>query len=86
MNAILENIKPETAERLAAQARALGVSVDEYLRSILPNEIGQAENGTLSSKERAKLWREWVENHSVSGVIADDSRESIYSEREDHQY
>jgi hypothetical protein len=81
MNAILENIKPETAERLAAQAKALGISVDEYLRKILPNENLQTANSSLTAKERAQLWREWTENHSVSGVIANDSRESIYAER-----
>jgi hypothetical protein len=35
MHAILENIKSETAELLAAQARRLGLSIDEYLKLLL---------------------------------------------------
>lgn len=43
MNPILEEIKPETAEQLAAQARERGLSVDEYLRSLLPPSNGHTE-------------------------------------------
>lgn len=35
MNRILEQIKPETAELLASQAQAVGLSVDDYLRTLL---------------------------------------------------
>jgi hypothetical protein len=35
VNRILEQIKPETVELLAAQARELGLSVDDYLRTLL---------------------------------------------------
>ena len=82
MSAILEDVKPETAAKIAAQARTRGLSVDAYLRSLLPDELNQAEETSLSPAEKATLWREWVANHSVKGVIADDSRNSIYT-RED---
>ena len=36
MSPILAEIKPETAERLTALAKAKGKSVDEYLNSLLP--------------------------------------------------
>jgi hypothetical protein len=36
MNATLEQIKPETLEILEKQAKIFGLSVDEYLRSLLP--------------------------------------------------
>ncbi len=36
MSPILDEIKPETAERLAALAKARGKSIDEYLNSLLP--------------------------------------------------
>lgn len=82
MNPILEEVRPETAERIAALAKEKGLSVDEYLRSLLPNGSAQPEENVLTPEERANLWLEWVASHSVKGVIADDSRESIYT-RED---
>jgi hypothetical protein len=82
MSAILEDIKPETAAKIAAQAKTRGLSVDEYLRSLLPDELDLADEKTFSPEEKARLWRELIANHSVKGVIADDSRESIYT-RED---
>ena len=41
MSSILDQIKPDTAEMIAAEARARGLSVDEYLESLLlqPNGI-----------------------------------------------
>jgi hypothetical protein len=82
MSAILEDVKPETAAKIADQARTRGLSVDEYLRSLLPDERDQSEEKLLRPAAKAKLWREWIANHSVKGVIADDSRDSIYT-RED---
>jgi hypothetical protein len=35
MNPILEQISPETAAAIAAEAQANGVSIDEYLRGLL---------------------------------------------------
>ena len=43
MSPILEEIKPETAERLAILAKARGKSVDEYLNSLLPPAYGHTE-------------------------------------------
>ncbi len=82
MSAPLDDIKPETAAKIAAQAKLRGISVDEYLRSLLPDEFDQPRQKSLSASEKAKLWRELIASHSVKGVIADDSRESIYT-RED---
>src|SRR6266513_2840456 len=58
MSAILEDVKPETAAKIAAQAKMRGLSVDEYLRSLLPDEIDLPEEKTFSPGEKAKLWRE----------------------------
>ena len=82
MSAILEDVKPETAAKIAVQARTRGLSIDEYLRRLLPDERDQSEQRAFSHQEKAKLWREWIANHSVKGVIADDSRERVYT-RED---
>jgi hypothetical protein len=40
MSSILDQIKPDTAEIIAAQARTLGLSVDEYFKSLLPQPNG----------------------------------------------
>jgi hypothetical protein len=85
MNRILEQIKPETAELLAAQARALGLSVDDYLRTLLPPTNGQGDEKplyeTASQEEWAKAFHEWAASHEVLPVIANDSREKIYEGR-----
>lgn len=83
MIAVLEQIKPETAELLAAEAEANNLSVDEYLRNLLPHSNGVTEaTEELTPEEKVRRWREFVKKYSVRGVIADDSRESIYT-RED---
>src|SRR6266404_295965 len=78
-------IKPETAEMLAAQAKAQGVSVDDYLRSLLSPTNGQAEEKplyeTATPEEWVRAFREWAASHPVLPVVADDSRESIYQGR-----
>ncbi|MDQ3749721.1 MAG: hypothetical protein M3367_12050, partial [Acidobacteriota bacterium] len=38
MNAILKQIKPETVELLEKQAAKFGLSVDDYLRRLLPTD------------------------------------------------
>jgi hypothetical protein len=40
MSSIIDQIKPDTAETIAAEARARGLSVDEYLKSLLPHTNG----------------------------------------------
>ncbi|HMV46619.1 MAG TPA: hypothetical protein PLD20_12230 [Blastocatellia bacterium] len=84
MIAVLEQIKPETAELLAAGAAANELSIDDYLRRLLPqvNGVTAEKKQELSPEEKIRRWREFVQQHSVKGVIADDSRESIYT-RED---
>ena len=47
MSSILDEIKPETAETIAAESRARGLSVDEYLKSLIqrPNGIDLGARG-----------------------------------------
>ncbi len=40
MSSILDEIKPETAETIAALARARGLSIDDYLKSLLADSNG----------------------------------------------
>ena len=40
MSSIVDQIKPDTAEAIAMEARARGLSVDDYIRSLLPRTNG----------------------------------------------
>jgi len=84
MSSILDQIKPDTAETIAAQARARGLSVDEYLKSLLPQTNGDADEKplyeTATPEEWVRVFREWAAGHPIL-PIADDSRESIYRGR-----
>jgi hypothetical protein len=78
-------INPETAEILAAQARTHGLSVDDYLRTLLPQANDESDEKPLyesaTSEEWVRAFHEWAASHPVLPVIADDSRESIYQGR-----
>lgn len=59
MGVILEQVKPETAAMIASLATARGLSIDEFLKSILPtngpvgdhaNEKGQIEQTETEEK------------------------------------
>lgn len=78
-------VKPETAEMLAAQARSRGLSVDDYLRTLLPPANGDFDQQPLyqsaTPEEWVRAFREWAASHPALPAIADDSRESIYQGR-----
>jgi hypothetical protein len=80
-----EEIKPETAELLASLARAHGLSVDDYLRSLLPPTNGDVDEQPLYQSVPPEEWvhafRDWAASHPALSVVADDSRESIYQGR-----
>jgi hypothetical protein len=88
MNAILEEVKPETAALIASQAKAQGLSVDDYLRSILPvtngNGSAQPLYETLPPEELATAFDRWADSHEKNGpglTLDDVSREGIYEGR-----
>jgi hypothetical protein len=65
MSSILDQIKPDTAEMIAAEAQARGVSVDECLKSLLsqPNgsdlrACGIDENQAADLRARLKTFAE----------------------------
>jgi len=83
-------LKPEVEARVAAQAAAHGMSVEDYIQSVLESlTVTQDEPTfeTMTPEERAEAWDEWLSSDdSVAGpAFLDDSRESIYQEREDSQ-
>ncbi len=85
MSSIIEEINPETAKMIKAQADAHGLSVDEYLRDLLPPTNGAIGEEplyrTASNAEWIKAFSEWAASHLTLPILADDSRESIYQGR-----
>ena len=75
-----EQIAPEIIQALIAKASESGLSINDYLARLLGLENGHGEQAPLemTPDEKAQAFENWVSQHSVSGVIADDSRESIY--------
>ena len=84
MSSIIDQIKPDTAETIAMEARARGLSVDEYIKSLLPQSNGDADENSLyktaTPEEWVRAFREWAMSHPAL-PMADDSRESIYQDR-----
>ena len=82
-------LKPDLEDELAMRAKAVGLSTEEFVNRELEKLVVSASaESRLTPEERARLWEEWLESHSVSGPQLSDyavSRESIYREREDAQ-
>lgn len=78
METVTIQVAPQTAailQALQAKAEEQGVSLDALLQPL-------AGEASASHQERAQNLVQWLKDHSVKGVVADDSRESIYT-RED---
>ena len=83
-------LKPEVEARAIEQAEAHGVTVEAFLESIIEENLnGQEEKSfaeTASLDEWTREFEEWVASHDyIIAPPADDSRQSIYREREDSQ-
>jgi hypothetical protein len=80
MSAILDQIKPETAEMIAAEARAKGLSVDEYLRGliVMTKEAGEPE----PDPGEFIAAMESIAQEGVDPLPPGFSREDIYFPRE----
>ncbi len=71
MNTTLDQVKPETIELIESNARRFGLSVDDYLRSLLPkdeqNLALKAEEITNDSSEEKEAKRQksivWIKSH-----------------------
>jgi hypothetical protein len=72
---------------LKARAESLGVPLDVYLCALAGAETRAGEPPTeMAPSEKARKWREWVGRNAVRvDSFVDDTRESIYREREDKQ-
>ncbi len=82
-------LKSELEEELAARAKAVGLTTEEFVNRVLQKLMTYEKPAAeLSAEERARILEDWIANHSVGGPPLSDyavSRESIYKEREDAQ-
>jgi hypothetical protein len=82
-------LKPEVEERIVAEAKARGLSVEDYIQQKLEGEPTTQDPNALRSDEWLRKWNEWLSSHDYikAPPLSDEaiSRESIYREREDKQ-
>jgi hypothetical protein len=76
-------VQPEIAAKIAAHARAAGISISEYLRDLIEKTDSLPERDSLSPEQRVGMLREWAASHELdTPLLSDDaiSREQIYGE------
>ena len=74
------NVKPEVEAGLLAQARAHGMTAEEYLLSMIEGLILPPTQKTLSPEQRAAGFEAWSANHRRTVPLSDYavSREAMY--------
>lgn len=77
MNNLLEAVQPETADVIITQAKAKGLSVDEYLRRLLGLSNGKAKAVDHGTVEFVAALESLAEVN-VEPLPRDFSREDIY--------
>ena len=79
------NLKPEVEAGLAARAQASGMTVEEYLLSVVEGAVLPAMHKPLSAEERAEAFEAWSAGHRPTPALSDYavSRDGIY-EGSDH--
>jgi hypothetical protein len=73
--------KPEVEAGLLAQAQASGMSVEEYVLSVVEGTVLPAVKGRLSPEERAAAFEAWSARHRPTPLLSDYavSREAMYA-------
>jgi len=76
--------KPEVEAGLVAQAQANGMSVEEYVLSVVEGAVLPAVKNRLSPQEQAAAFEAWSARHRPTAPLSDEavSREAMYEGRE----
>ena len=74
------NLKPEVEAGLLAQAQASGMTVEEYLLSVVEGAVLPLPQKMLAAEERAAAFEAWSASHRPTPPLSDFavSREGIY--------
>ncbi len=78
------NLKPEVEAGLSAQAEASGMTVEEYVLSMVEGAVLPAAPKALSAEERAAAFEAWSAGHRPTPPLSDYavSREAMYKGRD----
>jgi hypothetical protein len=78
------NLKPELEAGLVARAEASGMTVEEYLLSVVEGAVLPAMQKALPAEERAAAFEAWSASHRPTPVLSDYavSRDGIYEGRD----
>jgi hypothetical protein len=78
------NFKPEIEAGLLAQAQASGMTVEEYLLSMVEGVVLPATKNALSPEQRAAAFEAWSAKHHATPPLSDYavSREAMYEGRD----
>jgi len=76
------NLKPEVEAGLVAQAQANGMTLEQYLLSVVEGAALSTSQKILSPEERATAFEAWSASHRPTPDLSDYavSRESIYDD------
>lgn len=78
------NLRPELEAGLLAQAQASGMSVEEYLLSVVEGVVLPSTRQSSSAEERAAAFEAWSAGHRSTPPLSDYavSRNGMYEDRE----
>jgi hypothetical protein len=78
------HFRPEIEAGLLARAQASGVSVEEYLLSIVERSVPIPSSKSLSPEERSAAFEAWAKQHRPTAPLSDYavSREAMYEGRD----
>jgi hypothetical protein len=73
-------LKPDVEAGLLAQAKASGMTVEEYLLFMVEGVVFPEKQETLPAQERAAAFEAWSANHRPTPPLSDYavSREAMY--------
>lgn len=76
-------LKPEIEAGLLAQAKASGMTLEEYLVLVVEGVVSPTKQA-LAPEERASAFEAWSANHRATPPLSDDaiSREAMYGGRD----
>jgi hypothetical protein len=76
-------LKPEIEAGLLAQAKASGMTLEEYLLSLVEASVFPGKQA-LASEERASAYEAWSTGHRATRPLSDDAvgREAMYEGRD----
>ncbi len=82
--AVTLNLKPEVEAGLLTQAKAAGMTLEDYLLSMVEGAALPAFHVTLSPEQRANAFEAWSAGHRLTPPLSDYavSREAIYDGRD----